>query len=144
MNQFEKQTDRIIAGLKILEELKAVRFVREYGSHDVETPIRGLLAVVSITDTSLSKDYIGGYMSSSVKGEQYKANVEIRVYAPATENGSGLSEVVSDILTGLKKADREKVIVSSNASSIAFDADMNAIYRTVNFSMEFCLYEEDN
>lgn len=142
MNQIEKQIDRIIAGLKLIDSLKSVRFVREYGSHSVEMPIKGLIAAVSLTDTSQSKSYIGGYMSSSVKGEQYTANAQIRVYAPADENGSGLSEVVSEILTGLKKADGEKIIAESNASSIAFDPDMNAIYRTVSFSVEFCLCEE--
>lgn len=142
MNQIEKQVDRIIAGLKMTEGLKQVKFIREYGPHDTETPVRGLLAVVSVTDTAQSKSYIGGYMSSSVKGEQYAARVEIRVYAPATENGNGLSEIVSEILFGLKKADSQKIIVDTNASPIAFDPDMNAIYRTVGFEMEFCLCEE--
>lgn len=142
MNQIEKQVDRIIAGLKRIEALKPVRFVREYGSHNVENPVTGLLAVVSVTDTSLSKSYIGGYLSSAIKGDSYAANVEIRIYAPADENGSGLSEIVSELLTGLKKADSEKIIVESDASSIAFDPDMNAIYRTVHFGIEFCLCEE--
>lgn len=142
MNQIEKQVDRIIAGLKLIETLKSVRFVREYGSHNIETPVSGLLAVVSVTDTALSKSFIGGYMSSSVKGDEYTAHVEIRVYAPATENGNGLSEIVSELLTGLKKVDSEKLIVESNASPIAFDPDMNAIYRIVGFDIEFCLCEE--
>lgn len=142
MNQIEKQVDRIIAALKLNEALKQVRFVREYGSHNIENPVSGLLAVVSVTDTSLLKSYIGGYLSSSIKGDSYAANVEIRVYAPAPENGTGLSEVVSELLTGLKKADSEKIIVESGASSIAFDPDMNAIYRIVHFSIEFCLCEE--
>ena len=142
MNQIEKHVDRVIAGLKLIEALKPVRFVREYGSHNTEMPIKGLLAVVSITDTSLSKSYIGGYLSSSVKGEQYEAKGEIRVYAPATENGSGLSEIVTEILAGIKKADSQKIISETSASSIAFDPDMNAIYRTVHFSIDFCLCEE--
>lgn len=142
MNQIEKQVDRIIAGLKLNESLKSVRFVREYGSHNIENPVSGLLAVVSVTDTSLSKSYIGGYLSSTVKGDSYSAKIEIRVYAPATENGNGLSEIVSEILTGLKKADSQKIIVESDASPIAFDPDMNAIFRIVHFSMEFCLCEE--
>ena len=58
MNQIEKQVDQIIAGLKLIDKLKPVRFVREYGSHNVENPISGLLAVVSVTDTTLSKSYI--------------------------------------------------------------------------------------
>ena len=142
MNQIEKHVDRVIAGLKLIETLKPVRFVREYGSHNMEMPIKGLLAVVSITDTSLSKSYIGGYLSSSVKGEEYQAKGEIRVYAPATENGSGLSEIVTEILAGIKKADSQKIISETSASSIAFDPDMNAIYRTVHFSIDFCLCEE--
>jgi hypothetical protein len=141
-HQIEKQIDRIIAGLKLIDELKGVRFIREYGSHNVEMPIKGMLAVVSVTDTSLSKSFLGDYLSSSVKGEQYKANVEVRVYAPAVENGNGLSELVSEMLIGLKKADSQKIIVESGASPIAFDANMNAIYRIVNFTVEFCLCEE--
>lgn len=142
MNQIEKQVDSIIVRLKTIEELKPLKFVREYGFHDAEMPVVGLLAVVSVTDTALSKSYIGGYMSSSVKGEQFLARVEIRIYAPATENGNGLSEITSELLQGLKKADTQQIIIEANASPIAFDADMNAIYRTVEFGLEFCLCEE--
>lgn len=142
MNQIEKQIDRIIAGLKTCEPLQKVRFIREYGTNNVETPVRGLLCVVSITDTALLKDYLGGYVSSKLKGECYTANVELRVYAPATENGSGLSEIAGEILASLKKADSEKIITESSATAIAFDPDLNAIYRDVKFSVEFCLCEE--
>lgn len=142
MNQIEKQVDRIIVGLKRNAELDNVRFVREYGSHKIETPIKGVIAVVSVTDTTQSKSYIGGYLSPSIKGEEFLAKVEIRVYAPADENGSGLSEIVSEMLTGLKKADNEKIVTESSASTIAFDADLNAIYRTLSFTISFCLCEE--
>lgn len=142
MNQIEKQVDRIVAGLKLIDELKGVRFIREYGSHSVEIPIKGLTAVVSVTDTAQSKSYIGGYLSSGIKGEEYTARVEIRVYAPTDENGSGLSEIVSAMLVGLKKADTEKIITDSTATPIAFDANMNSIYRTLCFTIEFCLCEE--
>lgn len=142
MNQIEKQIDRIIAGLKVNPALESVRFVREYGSYNIETPIRSILAVVSVTDTSMSKNYIGGFLSSSIKGDEYSARVEIRVYAPANENGRGLSEIVSSILTGLKKADNERIITDSKASAIGFDPDTNAIYRTVCFDVSFCLCKE--
>lgn len=142
LNRIEKQVDRIIAGLKVNEALKNVRFIREYGSDEAPSPVNGMTAVVSVRDMSTEKSYIGGYLSPSIKGESYSAGVEIRVYAPATENGSGLSEVVSEILLGLKTADAEKTITHSEAASIEFDPDMNAIYRTVSFNMEFCLCEE--
>ena len=136
MNRIEKQVDRIIAGLKVNEALKNVRFIREYGSDEAPSPVNGMIAVVSVRDMSTEKSYIGGYLSPSIKGESYNAGVEIRVYAPATENGSGLSEVVSEILLGLKTADAEKTITHSEAASIEFDPDMNAIYRNAVLKCE--------
>lgn len=142
MTQIQKQLDRIIVGLKHIDSLAGVRFVREYGSHKVETPIKGLLAVVSVRETVLASSYIGGYLSSSVKGEQYSAVAEIRVYAPSTENGAGLSETVGNILSGLRDADKDRIITQASATPIAFDSDMNAIYRTVSFGIDFCLCKE--
>ena len=47
MNRIEKQVDRIIAGLKVNEALKNVRFIREYGSDEAPSPVNGMIAVVS-------------------------------------------------------------------------------------------------
>ena len=87
--------------------------------------------------------HVSGEMELFIENNVYfHSGNEIRVYAPATENGSGLSEIVTEILAGLKKADSQKIITDTSASPIAFDPDMNAIYRTVHFSLEFCLCEE--
>lgn len=142
MNRIERQVDRIIAGLKLIDGLRQIRFVREYGSRAAEAPVRGFLAVVSVTDMSASKSFIGEYLSQGVKGELFCAKAEIRVYAPADENGSGLSELVGELMAGLKRADTEKVITSTGATSIEFDPDMNAVFRTVTLELEFCLCEE--
>ena len=143
MTQIQQQIDRLIRRLKQQAALADVRFLREYGSEAAETPVRGMLAVVSLVSTSREKGYIGGFLSSSVRGESYEATAEIRVYAPRSENGSGLSELVSELLLGLREADEENVITEASASSISFDPDMNAIYRTVEFSLAFCVCEED-
>ena len=45
MNRIEKQVDRIIAGLKVNEALKNVRFIREYGSDEAPSPVNGMIAV---------------------------------------------------------------------------------------------------
>lgn len=45
MKQIEKQVDRIIVRLKQLEPLGGLRFVREYGIHRLESPVRGLWAL---------------------------------------------------------------------------------------------------
>lgn len=142
MNQITTQLDRIIARLKLSEKLSKVKFIREHGSHRAEINLTGFLAVVSLTDTALSKKFVGDYLSPSVKGEQFAAKVQIFVYAPASENGNGLSEITCDIMQGLKKADTEKIISDIAVSSIDFDNNINAIYRKVEFTMEFCLCEE--
>ena len=135
--------DRLILRLKQQYLLSDIRFVREYGNERVETPIRGLLAVISVVSTARDRGYLGGFLSSTVRGETYGAKLEIRVYAPACENGNGLSEIVGDILSGLERADDEKIITSASATSIEFDPNMNAIYITVQISIEFCVCEED-
>lgn len=142
MNQITTQLDRIIARLKLSEKLSKVKFIREHGSHRAEINLTGFLAVVALTDTALSKKFVGDYLSPSVKGEQFAAKVQIFVYAPASENGNGLSEITCDIMQGLKKADTEKIISDIAVSSIDFDNNINAIYRKVEFTMEFCLCEE--
>lgn len=142
MTQISKQIDGIIYGLKKQDELGSVRFVREYGTAHFETPINGFVAVVGIKSTEQSQSYIGGYISPSVKGEMFSAKVEIRVYAPYEENGDGLTELVSNMLTGLKKADEQRIISDASASSIEFDPDLNAIFRRLEFDVDFCLCEE--
>lgn len=88
------------------------------------------------------KKYVGDYLSASVKGEQFLAKVQIFVYAPADENGNGLSEITCEIMQGLKKADTEKIISELSVSAIDFDTDINAIFRKVEFTMEFFVCEE--
>ena len=143
MKQILRQLDNIIVRLKLEESLEKVKFIREYGSHTAQVPLFvGFMAVVSVMDTSLSKQYIGGYMSSAVKGEEFQAKVAISVYAPADENGNGLSEITSEMLAALRKVDSEKILGEFTVSPIEFDADMNAIFRTVEFKMDFYLCEE--
>lgn len=107
-----------------------------------EINLTSFLAVVAVTDTVLSKKYVGDYLSASVKGEQFLAKVQIFVYAPADENGNGLSEITCEIMQGLKKADTEKIISELSVSAIDFDTDINAIFRKVEFTMEFFVCEE--
>ena len=142
MTQIQQCVDRIVDRLKMNDAFRGVRFIREYGNVSIETPVRGLLAVVGITNTSRKKGYIGGYLSSSVRGETYVATAEIRVYAPADENGSGLSELVFELMTAIEAADAEKIVTSVSASSIEFDPDVNAVFRKVEFKLEFCLCGE--
>ena len=142
MKQIEKQVDRIIVRLKQLEPLGGLRFVREYGTHRLESPVRGLLGVISIKEAVLSKSYIGGVTEAGLKGDKYSAVISIKVYAPKTENGSGLSETVGELMLGLREVDDEKIITDTGVSAIEFDQDMNAICRTVSFGVDFCLCEE--
>lgn len=138
MNRIKAEVDRIVARLKENSALSGIRFVREYSSNQLESPIDGWLAAVCITDVKLSKSYVGGYMSSSIRGEVYSAGVEIRLFAPAEENGSGLSELAGEIVSTLSEAKNELNISSVTASAIGFDPNSDAVYRTVSCKLEFC------
>ena len=142
MTPIREQTDCMIRRLKTQESMQNVRFVRAFGDENIETPIQGFLAAVSIISTSQSQDFVGEWAASGVKGCMYTAEVEIRVYSPYHENGSGLSEMVSTMMTGLKEADEEKLITAAAASSIEFDKELNSVFRKLCFTMEFCLCEE--
>ena len=91
-----------------------------------------------LTDVKLSKSYVGGYMSSSLRGGVYSAGVEIRLCAPAEENGSGLSELAGEIISTLSESKNELNISSVTASAIGFDPNSDAVYRTVSCKLEFC------
>ena len=134
MTEIRRRLDAIVRGLKEREALAQVRFVREYAGANIETPVRGLLAAVCIVGEEREKGFIGGYLTSAHRGESYAAKAEIRVYAPRSENGSGLSDAVSRLMAGLDVADEEHIITELGASSIEFDANLNAIFRTVSFS----------
>ncbi len=138
MNRIKAEVDRIVARLKENSALSGIRFVREYSSNQLESPIDGWLAAVCITDVKLSKSYVGGYMSSSIRGEVYSAGVEIRLFAPAEENGSGLSELAGEIISTLSESKNELNISSVTASAIGFDPNSDAVYRTVSCKLEFC------
>ena len=138
MNRIKAEVDRIVARLKENSALSGIRFVREYSSNQLESPIDGWLAAVCITDVKLCKSYVGGYMSSSIRGEVYSAGVEIRLFAPAEENGSGLSELAGEIISTLSEAKNELNISSVTASAIGFDPNSDAVYRTVSCKLEFC------
>ena len=129
MTPIREQTDCMIRRLKTQESMQNVRFVRAFGDENIETPIQGFLAAVSIISTSQSQDFVGEWAASGVKGCMYTAEVEIRVYSPYHENGSGLSEMVSAMMTGLKEADEEKLITAAAASSIEFDKELNSVFR---------------
>ena len=143
MIRIQQQIDSVIMGLKQRGTLADVRFVREYGLEKTETPVRGMLAVVGISQITREKGFFGGRLSSSVTGERYSVKAEIRVYAPASENGTGLSGVVSEIVAGLEAADSGHIITGVSASPIGFDPNINSIFRKIEFDAAFCLSGEE-
>ncbi|MBR1483340.1 MAG: hypothetical protein IJ598_10285 [Ruminococcus sp.] len=143
MTTINEQADEIVRGLKELAPLQNVRFVREFSAAAVETPVSGFLAVVGVKSAERSRQFLGGDATSTLKGEMYAAVVELRVYSPYGGNGSGLSEVVGAMLTGLRTVDTAGIISDASASSIEFDAELNTIFRRLSFRLEFCLCEEE-
>lgn len=142
MDQINSQVNGIILGLKTIRALSGVRFVREYSAEPIETPVSGFIASVGVKSAERSSGFIGGDATSSLKGEMYSAAVEIRLYSPNGGNGSGLSELAGEMLTGLRSADTAGIISDASVSSIEFDTELNAIFRRIGFNLEFCLCEE--
>ena len=142
MTQISEQVDCIISGLKEISALSGVRFVREYSSEPVETPVSGFLAAVGIISAERSNEFIGGDATSALKGEMYAAVCEIRLYSPNGGNGRGLSELAGEMLAGLRSADVSGIVSKATVSSIEFDTELNTIFRRISFRLEFCLCEE--
>lgn len=137
MNRIKAELDSIIIQIKKNKAFDGVRFVREYNAAQIETPVSGLIAVVCLTGASLSKSYVGGYITPSAKGEVYRAEVEIRLYAPSDESGGGLTEPAGALAAALKELEHEGV-GDVSVSAIGFDADAAAVYRRVSF--KFALF----
>ena len=144
MTPIREQVDTMIRRLKALDSMEGVRFFRAYSDEGIETPIQGFSAVVGVIKAEQKQGFAGGLAAPGLRGSLYSAEVEIRVYSPYHENGSGLSEMVSAMMTGLKEADEEKLITAAAASSIEFDKELNSVFRKLCFTMEFCLCEEGN
>ena len=87
LNRIEKQVDRIIAGLKVNEALKNVRFIREYGSDEAPSPVNGMIAVVSVRDMSTEKSYIADTFRrlSRVKATMQELKSGCMLLQPRTE-----------------------------------------------------------
>ncbi len=143
MTEVQALLDRIILRLKQQDAFSGVRFLREYSAEAVETPVRVMTAAVCLAGLERGKGYLGGIVAPSLRGECYSVKADILVYAPHGENGSGLSELVGKLITGLEAADEERLITETSAGSIEFDADMNAVFRRVSFGMELCLCREE-
>lgn len=142
MNPIQEQLNSLIRRLKQAEGLEEVRFVREYAVRNIETPIGGFLAVVGLNSAERG-GFAGAYAASGIKGESYRAEGEIKLYAPVGENGGGLSELAAALLGALSEADEEKIITEAKAGSIEFDKNTNSIFRRIIFSFEFCVCGDD-
>lgn len=143
MTRIQTKLDAIIYNLNRLPECEHVRFVREYPNIDCETPVTGYLAGVGIKSTELKDSYLGRMATPSVRGGVYCAEAEIRLYAPKSQNGSGLSELVFKLQRALDLADEDNIISDIRAGSIEFDTNVSAVFRRISFKMEICLGGEE-
>ena len=142
MDLIKQLTDDIVKRLKTCEGLGDVRFVREYGARNAESPVTGWLAAVCVTETKLTQRYMGDCISPGKKGARCTADVELYLYAPHSESGSGLSAKTSSLLNALGKADPERIIGAVAASPIKFDSEIGSVYRKVSFTITFYPTEE--
>lgn len=142
MTEIEKIVDQLIKETKKNTELSNVRFIKAYRSNQVETPITGYLAVVSIESMTCEKSFLGNTAYQGLKGEKYTAQVKVRIYAPNYENGQDLTGISGVFCNSIKSADEESVIEQVSFSPIEFDENINAMCRCCNVRIGFYLCQE--
>ena len=135
MIRINRHLDMIINSLKGCAELEDIRFVRGYTNQRIESPLSGFTAAVILLETKLSESYLGGDIGENIKGDIYSAGVEIRLYAPRSENGSGLSRLAAVTLDKLRNVRTECLLSGFNAGQIEFDQNLNAVFRRIGFEL---------
>lgn len=142
MIEIEKIVDKLINAVRKTPELAQVRFVKEYNSVNVETPISSYLAVVSIDTMSKSKNFLGNIVKNGLKGDKYSATVKVNIYAPDYENGNDLTGISGVFCESIKNADEENIIDKISFEPIAFDTTINAMCRSCKVEISFYLCQE--
>lgn len=142
MIRINEHLDMIINSLKQCAELGDIRFVRGYGNQKIETPVSGFVATVIIRSAQLKEDYLGGDISADKKGALFSAGAEIRLYAPKSGNGNGLSELAAVLLDKLESVDVNCVLTGFKAGQIEFDQNLGAVFRRIGFELELPVFRE--
>lgn len=132
-----QRLDSIVRNLKAFPEFSQVRFVRGYTDKLTETPVSGFLAVAGVKSTEPAESYLGGLIAPLRRGRLIRAEAEIRVYAPKSQNGSGLSELAGEMLYRLEDADEESIVTAARAGAIEFDTNVSAVFRRLSFNIEY-------
>lgn len=142
MTEIEQIVHKLITAVKLTPELSQVRFVKEYNNIDVETPVSSYLAIVSIDSMTREKNFLGNTVHDGLKGDKYSATIKVSIYAPDYENGSSLTGISGVFCESIKNVDEENVIEKITFEPIAFDSNINAMYRSCKVYIGFYLCEE--
>lgn len=131
LKQMKRELDALIRTVKTAEPMADVRFIKEYSGANAEMPVRGWIGVVRLCELSAAPRYIGEALCPAGGGKALHATVEIMLYAPAGENGSGLTRLSLALLMALRTCP----VRNCQVSAVRFDPDFGAIYRRVGFEM---------
>ncbi len=142
MTEIEQIVNKLIKNVKQTPELSQVRFVKEYNSTNIETPISSYLAVVSIDTMSKSKNFLGNIVKNGLKGDKYSATIKVSIYAPDYENGNDLTGISGVFCESIKNADEENIIDKISFEPIGFDTNIQAMCRSCKVDISFYLCEE--
>ena len=138
LNQMKAELDAVIRTVKAVDSLRPVRFIKEYGGANAEMPVSGWIGVVQIREMNTARSYLGGLLCSGRRGERLRAAVDILLYAPPGESGSGLTRLSLALMAALRSCR----VSGCRVSAVSYDPDFGAIYRRVGFEMT-CGAEEN-
>ena len=142
MTEIENLVEKLIKSVKKNPELSQVRFVKEYSSINVETPVSSYIAVVSFESMTRDKNFLGSVVKNGLKGDRFSAIITVNIYAPNYENGFDLTGVSGVFCQSIKAADEENIIDKISFEPISYDTVINAMCRKCKLELSFYLCEE--
>lgn len=142
MTEIENIVEKLIKNVKKNPELSQVRFVKEYSSVNVETPISSYIAVVSVESMTRDKNFLGNIVKNGLKGDRFSATMAVNIYAPNYENGFDLTGISGVFCESIKQADEENIIDKITFEPISYDTVINVMCRKCKVELSFYLCEE--
>lgn len=143
MTLLSSKVEEIIKNLKSDHSLDEVRFVKAYNGRLREAPMESILVTVGVGVNS-TDSFMGGYHGSGFKGEKVSSQLVLNVYCPYANGGDGITHTVNTIVNKIPGVDQDKIVSGIDVSEIKFSKKYEAVYRTVNVHLDYCVCQSNS
>lgn len=141
MNSINDIAESLINSIKDNPEFANVKFLKAYGVSDYDPGHGSISAVVNIEDIERGKSYLSRLYDAQTYGDVFSSKLTIRVYATENISGESLTETSVKLRQAIINADGGGFIYKNKISPINYENDTGAVYREINFLIEYVLCE---